>query len=231
MKRAVLAWLAVLLVVMGATGIWLGVKYAGAVHRSGSQAEVDLAYLSAPPDAAQKFLKEFTLTDEAGRTLQSQDLRGKVYVTNFFFSTCPGTCLQQNQKIQEIQRQYGPKGVRFLSITCDPETDDPGRLRQYALKLDADRKHWSFLTGQLLYIRRVAGEIYQVALNEKTHSERFFVTDKWGRIRGNFEWNKLDQITEMRLLLDKLLAETEPEDRGQEAGVRSQATEDRGTES
>lgn len=209
MKRAVLAWLAVLLVVMGATGIWLGVKYAGAGSRSGSHAEVDPAYLEAPPDAAQKFLKDFTLTDESGRQLSSKDLRGKVYVTNFFFSTCPGTCLQQNQKIQEIERQYGPKGVRFLSITCDPEIDNPDRLREYARKLDADREHWSFLTGQLLYIRRVASEIYQVALNEKTHSERFFVTDKWGRIRGNFEWNRLDEITQMRLLLDKLLAETE----------------------
>ena len=214
MNRAVLGWLAVLLVAMGGTGIWLGLKYAGAgsrsgSSRSGSHAEVDPDYLKPPPDAAEKFLKDFTLTDQSGRQLTSKDLRGKVYVTNFFFSTCPGTCLQQNQKIQEIARQYGPKGVRFLSITCDPEIDDPDRLRQYAQKLDADREHWSFLTGQLLYIRRVAQEIYEVALNEKTHSERFFVTDKWGRIRGNFEWNRLDEITEMRLLLDKLLAETE----------------------
>jgi cytochrome oxidase Cu insertion factor (SCO1/SenC/PrrC family) len=202
-------WLAVLLVVMGATGIWLGVKYAGAGSRAGSQAEIDPAYLKPPPDAAAKFLADFTLTDQSGRQLSSKDLRGKVYVTNFFFSTCPGTCLQQNQKIQEIERQYGPKGVRFVSITCDPETDDPQRLRQYATKLDADTEHWSFLTGQLLYIRRVASEVYQVALDKQTHSERFFVTDKWGKIRGNFEWNRLDEITQMRLLLDELLAETE----------------------
>jgi cytochrome oxidase Cu insertion factor (SCO1/SenC/PrrC family) len=213
MNRVVLTWLALLLVVMGATGIWLGVKYASALSQSGSSSgshvEADPAYLKPPPDAAEKFLQDFTLTDESGRQLSSKDLRGKVYVTNFFFSTCPGTCLQQNQKIQEIERQYGPKGVRFVSITCDPETDDPARLQAYATKLDADTEHWSFLTGQLLYIRRVASEIYQVALDKQTHSERFFVTDKWGKIRGNFEWNRLDEITQMRLLLDELLAETE----------------------
>jgi cytochrome oxidase Cu insertion factor (SCO1/SenC/PrrC family) len=144
-------------------------------------------------------------------------------VTNFFFSSCPGTCLQQNQKIKEIAQVYGPKGVRFLSITCDPEIDDPGRLAEYGSRLGADPGYWSLLTGELLYTRRVASEVYQVALDKQTHSERFFVTDKWGKIRGNFEWNKLDEITEMRLLLDKLLAEEEPlvegtGDRRQETG-------------
>jgi cytochrome oxidase Cu insertion factor (SCO1/SenC/PrrC family) len=213
MSRALLAWLAVLLVVMGATGIWLGVKYAGAGSRVGSQAgsyaEVDPTYLKQPADASQKWLEEFTLTDQIGRRVRSQDLAGQVYVTNFFFSSCPGTCLQQNQKILEIAGEYGPQGVRFLSITCDPEIDDPQRLAEYGSRLGADPDHWSFLTGQLLYTRRIASEIYEIGLDKQTHSERFFVTDKWGQIRGQFAWNQLDQITDMRLLLDKLLAEKE----------------------
>ncbi len=214
MTRALVAWLAVLLVVMGATGIWLGVKYAGAVGGSvsglGSQAEVDPTYLKAPADASQQWLKEFTLTAESGRRVGSRDLAGQVYVTNFFFSSCPGTCLQQNQKIREIAQTYGPRGVRFLSITCDPDTDDPGRLREYAAQLKADSNHWSFLTGQLLYIRRVASEVYSIPLDKQTHSERFFVTDKWGNIRGHLAWKKIDEITQSRLLLDRLLAETKP---------------------
>ncbi len=210
MSRAVLAWLALLLVAIGVTGVVLGVKYAGAGGGMGSQAEVDPTYLKAPADASQEWLKEFTLTDQSGKRLRSSDLAGQVYVTNFFFSSCPGTCLQQNQKIQEIARQYGPQGVRFLSITCDPEIDDPARLAEYGSKLQANPEHWSFLTGKLLYIRRIATEIYSIPLDKQTHSERFFVTDKWGHLRGNFEWNQLHEITEMRLLLDKLLAEKEP---------------------
>jgi cytochrome oxidase Cu insertion factor (SCO1/SenC/PrrC family) len=220
-----LAWVAVLLVVMGATGVWLGVKYAGAGSRVGSSAQVDPAYLKAPADASQEWLKEFTLTDQTGRQVRSQDLAGQVYVTNFFFSSCPGTCLQQNQKIKEIAQVYGPRGVRFLSITCDPEIDDPGRLAEYGSRLGADPSYWSLLTGELLYTRRVASEVFQVALDKQTHSERFFVTDKWGKIRGNFEWNKLDEITEMRLLLDKLLAEEEPEEEPEDRGQRTEDSE------
>ena len=224
MSRALLAWVAVLLVAMGATGIWLGVKYAGAGSRVGNYAEVDPAYLKAPADASQEFLKDFTLTDQSGKKVRTQDLAGQVYVTNFFFSSCPGTCLQQNQKILEIAQQYGPKGVRFLSITCDPENDDPQRLSEYGSRLSANPDHWSFLTGQLLYTRRVASEIYQVALDKQTHSERFFVTDKWGNIRGQFAWNQLDQITDMRQLLDKLSVETEPP-ADQESGAKSQESD------
>ena len=208
MNRSILGWLAVLLLVMGGTTVWLGLKYAAAIG-GGSEAEPDLTYLNKPADASQPFLAHFTLTDQAGKAVASKGLAGEVYVSNFFFSSCPGTCLQQNQKIREIAREYGPKGVRFLSITCAPDIDSPERLREYAAKLEADTKYWSFLTGDLTYIRRVAGEIYRIPLDKQTHSERFFVTDKWGNIRDNFAWNKLDQITQMKSLLDKLLAETE----------------------
>jgi protein SCO1 len=215
MSRVVLGWLAVLFVVMGGTGIWLGIKYAGAngsqeVSGLGNQAEIDETYRKIPVDASQEWLKEFTLTSQAGKPVASKDLAGTVYVTNFFFSSCPGTCLQQNQKIQEIARQYGPKGVQFLSITCDPEIDDPARLREYATTLGADPQHWSFLTGDFVYTNRVAVEVYGVPFDKQFHSERFFVTDKWGHIRGYFAWNKLNEITQMKQLIDKLLAETEP---------------------
>ena len=221
MKKSILGWLAVLFLVMGGTIVWLGLKYAGA-GGAGSQSEPDLSYLRKPADASQEFLEHFTLTDQAGKTLASKGLAGEVYVTNFFFSSCPGTCLQQNQKIREIAREYGPKGVRFLSITCDPEIDSPERLREYGSKLEADTKHWSFLTGELIYIRRVAGEIYRIPLDKQTHSERFFVTDKWGNIRDDFAWNKLDQITAMKLQLDKLL--DEKEEPAEKAGDGEQGT-------
>jgi protein SCO1/2 len=210
MSRAVLGWLAVLFLAMGVTGIWLGAKYASALTgRGGSQAEVDTEYLKTPADAAQPWLEEFTLTERSGRKVSSRELAGHVYVTSFFFSSCPATCLQQNQTIRGIEQQYGPRGVKFVSITCDPEIDTPARLREYADKLEADKDDWLFLTGELVYTRRVAGEIFRIPMDKQTHSERLFVTDKWGNIRGNFVWNKLDQVTALKAELDKLLAEKE----------------------
>ncbi len=210
MSRAIVAGLALLCVASGVIAVAFAVKYSQpGVPTVGTHAEVDPTYLRPPPDAGQTWLADFTLTDQRGKKVKTADLRGTVYVTNFFFSSCPGTCLQQNQKIQEIERQYGPKGVRFLSITCDPENDHPDRLREYASRLNADEKHWSFLTGDYIYLQRIATEMYQVALEKNFHSERFSVTDKWGHVRGNFEWNDLAKMTEMRVMLDKLLAETE----------------------
>ena len=80
---------------------------------------------------------------------------------------------------------------------------------EYADKLGARQDDWLFLTGELTYTRRVAGEIFRIPMDKQTHSERLFVTDKWGTIRGNFAWNKLDQVTALKAELDKLLAETE----------------------
>jgi cytochrome oxidase Cu insertion factor (SCO1/SenC/PrrC family) len=151
----------------------------------------------------------FTLTERSGKEVQWKELEGQVSVTSFFFSSCPALCLQQNQKVREIQRSYQGKDVVFVSITCDPDIDTPTRLREYADKLQADHQQWLFLTGELTYIRRVAGELFRVPMDKQTHSEKLIVADKWGNIRDSFHWNKLDEVTKLRLLVDKLLAETE----------------------
>jgi len=179
-------------------------------YRHGAATERDLTYQRLPADSGSDWLTGFTLTERSGKKVQWQDLSGKVRVTNFFFSSCPATCLQQSQKVGEIQKAYAGKNVTFLSITCDPEIDDPERLREYANKLDADPQQWLYLTGRLIYIRRVATELFRVALDKQTHVERLIVSDKWGNMRGEFHWNKLDEVTQLKLLVDKLLAESEP---------------------
>jgi protein SCO1/2 len=232
MSRTVLGWLAVLFLVMGLTGIWFGVRYAGARNDGlsglGSAREVDPTYLKPPANVPASWLKDFSLVDQSGKQVATADLRGQVYVTNFFFSSCPGTCLQQNQKIREIAEVYGPRGVTFLSITCDPEIDSPERLREYGTKLKADFRHWRFLTGSMTYLQRVAAEIYNIPLDKGTHSERFFVTDKWGNLRGMFAWNKLNEITDMKVLLDKLLAEEMPPPELRKIETKEAGSEDPG---
>ena len=175
----------------------------------GSLATLDAEYQKIPADGQSDWLDTFTLTERSERTVQWNDLAGHVRVVSFFFTSCPASCLQQNMKLRDLQQSYADKDVKLLSITCDPDIDSPERLREYATKLDASRDQWLFLTGRLVYIRRVAGELFQVALDKQTHSEKFIVCDKWGNIRGRFTWNKVDEMAELRLLVDKLLAETE----------------------
>ena len=207
MSKALLGWLALMLIVMGTIGIVLGWR-ATQTGRYGSSSEPD--YQQLPSSAQASWLKSFTLTERSGKRVGTQDLQGKVHVTNFFFSTCPGPCLSQNKKFEEIQLQYGEKGVQFLSISCDPKVDDPARLRAYATKFRIKGDSWWFLTGDLTYIRRIAAEVYQVMLDKQTHTERFLVSDKWGNLRGQFHWSKPAEMTDMKALLDKLLAETSP---------------------
>lgn len=208
-----------LFIASGAVMTALG-YYAISGHVGGSPGAApvrDLEYQKLPADSGSDWLQGFTLTERSGREVQWHDLAGKVRVTNFFFSSCPATCLQQSQKVSEIQKALAGKEVVFLSITCDPETDDPERLREYANKLGADREQWLFLTGRMIYIRRVAGELFGVPLDKQTHSERLIVSDKWGNHRGTFQWNKLDEITQLKLLVEKLLNETTPPGHEQQA--------------
>jgi cytochrome oxidase Cu insertion factor (SCO1/SenC/PrrC family) len=176
----------------------------------GSESAVDQEYQKLPADSQAEWMEGFTLAERSGREVHWSDLEGKVRVVSFFFSSCPANCLRQNQKIGEIQRAYAGKNVVCVSITCDPDTDSPERLREYATKLQAPPDQWLFLTGRLIYIRRVASELFKVALDKQTHTERLIVCDKWGNIRSSFLWNQLDEVAGLRLLVDKLLNETEP---------------------
>src|SRR5581483_8579464 len=126
----------------------------------GSEAAVDREYQKLPSDSQEGWMDGFTLTERSGREVKWSDLEGKVRVVSFFFSSCPANCLRQNQKIGEIQRAYGGKDLVCVSITCDPDIDSPERLREYAAKLEAPVDQWLFLTGRLIYIRRVASELF-----------------------------------------------------------------------
>jgi len=209
MSKTVGVWLAIAFIFLGGTLVWFGAKYAQR-SSSGNSPEIDREYVKLPADSSQPWLKDFTLTERSGKQVGTKDLAGKVYVTSFFFSSCPGSCIRQNEKVKEIQSQFGKQGVQFVSITCDPDIDSPVRLREYAAKLQADPKEWWFLTGDLTYIRRIAAEIFQIAMDKQTHSEKLFVTDKWGNIRGFYAWNDLAEVTALKASHTKLLAETSP---------------------
>ena len=215
MSKMVIAWLAVMLIVLGGTAIILTLKYRRqqALASGSARPEVDQEYRRVPPSSSAEWLTEFTLTERSGAQVGTAELKGKVHVVNFFFSTCPTSCMQQNRKFSELHQVYGRQGVQFVSITCDPETDSPAVLREYASRhFPHAGKSWWFLTGDLKYLQRVAGEIFLVHLERQIHMEDFLVIDKWGNYRGKFHWNRDEELTDLRRLLDKLVVETSPPD-------------------
>ena len=75
---------------------------------------------------------------------------------------------------------------------------------------DAAAEKWVFLTGEMDYIQQLGNKGFQVAVAEKTHSERLVVIDKWGTIRGNFHWTDPEDAHRMKVQIEELMGETEP---------------------
>lgn len=142
----------------------------------------------ARPPEDEEWLSRFELIERSGEKVSSEDLLGQPYVVSFFFSTCPSICIQQNQKLKELQDKFEGEGVRFVAISVDPETDTPERLREYAARFGADESQWLFMTGELTYIRRIGAEIFRQPVDQKFHTEKFVLVDPKGEIEGLYSW-------------------------------------------
>ena len=208
MNKTVVTTLVFLLLASGVLAIWSAWKI---VQRQEIEKQVSSTSVrEAPPGSDEPILKEFTLTERSGRPFGSRDLKGDVWVASFFFSACPGSCRAQNMHVQSLQNKYAPKGVKFVSITCDPRVDTPERLSEYAASFQAKPDAWYFLTGDMPYIRRVGAEFFQIFVDERGHLDRFMAVDKWGNIRGYYDWANPVKLNELGAQLDEMLQETEP---------------------
>ncbi|MDB4338595.1 SCO family protein [bacterium] len=159
---------------------------------------------SHPPEG-EDWLSRFELMERNGEMISSDDLLGTPYVVSFFFSTCPSICIQQNQKIKELQDEFLGKGVRFVAISVDPETDSPEQLTEYAARFGADPQQWLFLTGDLTYIRRVGAEVYRQPVDKQFHTERLVLVDPTGEIEGYYSWPEEAQFGQLKTKIREYL--------------------------
>jgi protein SCO1/2 len=201
-SKVLVFWLAVLLLFSGSAIAWFSIRGFGEPQvQSGAEEVVDYG----PP------LEEFELTQSTGDKFASDKLDGQVWVANFFYSSCPSICVQENLKVQELEREFADRGVKFVSITCDAPNDTPSRLRDYSERFNAKPDRWAFLTGDQKYIERIGSDIFKVPMSRRYHSERLFVVDRNGELRGAFEFARPEEMEKMRAMLNKLLAEKAPE--------------------
>jgi protein SCO1/2 len=141
----------------------------------------------------------FALTDQMGRTVTDKDLRGSAWVANFVFTRCPSVCPMLTAKFQALQTKLGKlPGVRYVSISVDPEYDTPQVLAEYAQRFSADSTRWQFLTGPLKDIEKTVVNGFKIhmgqpqksesdpTLVEIMHGEHFVLVDGEGVIRGYY---------------------------------------------
>jgi cytochrome oxidase Cu insertion factor (SCO1/SenC/PrrC family) len=129
------------------------------------------------------------LTSQANESFDSSALAGKIWVADFFFTSCGGPCPVMTAAMSEVQQAFeADDRVHLVSITVDPDTDTPERLREYGEKYGADFEQWHFLTGPIEHIQELAVEGFKVGSVEDPviHSTRFILVDQQGQIRGYY---------------------------------------------
>ncbi|NHN27489.1 SCO family protein [Flavobacterium jejuense] len=133
----------------------------------------------------------FELTDQNNKKISDKDYLGKVYVVEFFFSTCPTICPIMNQNMLLLQEEfYGNPKFGIASITINPEFDTPNVLKEHADLLGVKHYNWHMLTGDKEYIFKLANQGFNIYTGENKkvaggfeHSGLFALIDKEGNIR------------------------------------------------
>lgn len=139
------------------------------------------------------FVQPFTFTNQDGDLVTQQDVLGKVYVAEYFFTTCPSICPKMNTNMKKIYEKYKDEpDFLILSHTSDPDNDDPLRLKQYADSMNVNTKKWLFLTGRKDSLYNAARVSYLLDdpknnahdINQQfLHTQFFALVDKNGNVR------------------------------------------------
>ncbi len=133
----------------------------------------------------------FVLKDQNNKTISNANYAGKVYVVEFFFTTCPSICPIMNKNMVGLQNDFfGNPNFGIASISINPENDTPEVLKAHAEKIGANSPNWHFLTGDKKYIYQIANKGFNLYAGENSkanggfeHSGLFALIDKHGKIR------------------------------------------------
>lgn len=146
----------------------------------------------------------FEFINQDGKKITRDDMLGHVYVTDFFFATCPSICPKMTTNISYLQEKFKDNvNLRYLSITVNPEHDSVSVLKEYAKKVHADTKSWDFVTGNVDSIYSVAFNGFFVSTQRDSiapggflHSGMLILVDKNAHIRGYFDGTTHKEIKE-----------------------------------
>ncbi len=149
---------------------------------------------------------DFTFTDQNGKSFGRKDVLGKVYVAEFFFTTCGTICPKMNAQMQRVQRALSSEDqFEILSFTVNPEVDTVEQMKLYATEHGANDNQWHFLTGEKDKLYEVARKSFFLlkpaeaqnlgdAGSDFIHTNNFVLVDKQGRIRGYYDGTSTDEV-------------------------------------
>ena len=162
-------------------------------------------------------VQPFAFIDQDGKKFTNENVAGKVYVTEFFFTTCTGICPRMNTNMKKVYDRFkDEKDFLIVSHTSDPERDSAAQLKKYAESLGVNTSHWVFLTGRKDSLYNIARFSYQIddpANNLKSiddqflHSQLWALVNKDGKVEKVYDGLKEKEVSELIEDISKMLKE------------------------
>lgn len=158
-------------------------------------------------------LRSFHFKNQNNDEVNERFIKGKVWVANFFFTSCPEICPKMSTHLEEVQKEfYNQNDVKILSFTCDPERDNTTQLMTYARLYNANMQQWQFLTGDKVKLYRFARNNLQIVATEGDggpddfiHSSNLVLIDRDGYVRGYYDGTNENEVKKMIFDIKKLL--------------------------
>lgn len=158
--------------------------------KTDAENQSDLVFLEINNE--RKKVPNFSFTNQDGKTITNKDYLGKVYVIEFFFTTCPTICPRMNRNLVEIQNKFQEfENFGVASFTINPDYDTPEILKAYATSYGITNPNWHLMTGNQEEIYKLANEGFNLYTAQDVeveggfeHSGNFALIDKNGYIRS-----------------------------------------------
>lgn len=150
-------------------------------------------------------ISDFSFTNQNGKTITQKDYEDKIYVADFFFTTCPSICPKMTDNMVWLQNKIkdNPK-VMLLSHSVTPDIDDVSVLKAYAKEKGVIDEKWNLVTGNKRDIYYIARKSYLAVktgspeeLYDMVHTENFILVDQKRRIRGFYDGTNLEDVKKL----------------------------------
>ena len=153
-------------------------------------------------------IADFELINQNGKTVTHENFNGKIYVADFFFTTCPTICISMTDNLLKVQKEIqNNPNILLISHSVTPKIDSVTQLKKYAIEKGVNDKKWHLVTGDKKEIYELARKSYLAVKDEgdggpldMIHTENFILVDPDKRIRGFYDGTDSKEIK--RLLLE-----------------------------
>ena len=162
-------------------------------------------------------LMPFAFTNQDGKIFTEKEVEGKVFVAEYFFTTCPSICPRMNANMKTVYEKFkNEKDFLILSHTSDPDKDSASRLKRFADSMGVNTDKWIFLTGRKDSLYRQARYSYKIddpnnnvqsIEQDFLHSQFFALVDREGRVKKIYDGLKPSEVNEMMADIKDLLKE------------------------